>query len=80
MNIEVTDNELELIKKALKHLINKDGISEAQEIYLHNTQNGMPEEEADKQFELDNKKDWHYLLYEKKDPLYCLFYKLFLKK
>tara|TARA_Y100000817_G_C16525860_1_gene397820 strand:+ start:78 stop:260 length:183 start_codon:yes stop_codon:yes gene_type:complete len=60
MNIELTNNELELIKKALKHLINKDGIPEAQEIYLHNTQNAMPEE-ANKQFELDNKKDWHYL-------------------
>ena len=78
MNIELTDNELEIIKKALKDLIDKDGISEAQEIYLHNIDNGMSEEEGDKQFQLDNKKDWDYMLNEKKDPLYCLFYKLFL--
>ena len=36
MNIEITDKELQIIKKALKDLIDKDGISEAQEIYLHN--------------------------------------------
>ena len=58
MNIELKDHELEIIKKALKDLIDKDGLSEAQEIYLHNIDNGMSEENADKQFQLDNKKDW----------------------
>ena len=78
MNIELKDNELEIIRKALKDLIDKDGISEAQEIYLHNIDKGMPEEDADKQFQLDNKKDWDYMINEKKDPLYSLFHKLFL--
>ena len=35
MNIELKDHELEIIKKALKDLIDKDGLSEAQEIYLN---------------------------------------------
>jgi len=78
MNIKVTDNELAIIKKALKDLIDKDGISEAQEIYLHNIDKGMSEEDADKQFQLDNKKDWDFMISEKKDPLYSLFHKLFL--
>mgnify|MGYP001259782895 FL=1 len=80
MNIELTDKELQIIKKALKELIDKDGISEAQEIYLHNIDNGMSQEDADKQFQLDNKKDWDYMINEKKDLLYCLFYKLFIKE
>ena len=80
MNIELTDNELEIIKKALKDLIDKDGLSEAQEIYLHNRDNGMSQEDADKQFQSDNKRDWDYMINEKKDLLYCLFYKLFIKE
>jgi len=79
MNIKVTDDELAIIKKALKDLIDKDGLSEAQEIYLHNIDNGMSQEDADKQFLLDNKKDWDYMINEKKDPLYSLFYRLFNK-
>ena len=78
MNIKVTDDELAIIKKALKDLIDKEGLSEAQEIYLHNIDNGMSQEDADKQFLLDNIKDWDYMINEKKDPLYSLFNKLFL--
>ena len=78
MNIELKDHELEIIKKALKDLIDKDGLSEAQEIYLHNIDNGMSEKDADKQFVLDNQKDWDYMVNEKKDPLYSLYQKLFL--
>ena len=77
MNIELKDHELEIIKKALKDLIDKDGLSEAQEIYLHNIDNGMSQENADKQFQLDNKKDWDYMINQKKDPLYYLFHRLF---
>ena len=79
MNIELTDDELQVIKITLKDLIDKDGISEAQEIYLHNIDSGMSEEDADKQFQLDNRKDWAYMIYDKKDPLYSLFHKLFIK-
>ena len=77
MNIELKDHELEIIKKALKDLIDKDGLSEAQEIYLNNIDNGMSQEDADKQFKLDNKKDWDYMINQKKDPLYYLFHRLF---
>ena len=79
MNIELKDHELEIIKKGLKDLIDKDGISEAQELYLHNIDNGMSEEDAEKQFQLDNKKDWDFMINEKKDPLYCLYKKLFIE-
>ena len=76
MNIKVTDDELAIIKKALKNLIDKEGLSEAQEIYLHNIDNGMSQEDADKQFLLDNKKDWDYMINEKKDPLNSIFNRL----
>ncbi len=79
MNIELKDHELKIIKKALKDLIDKDGLSEAQEIYLHNIDNGMSQEDADKQFAIDNRKDWDYMINEKKDPLYSLFHRLFNK-
>ncbi len=79
MNIELKDHELEIIKKGLKDLIDKDGISEAQELYLHNIDNGMSEKDAEKQFQLDNKKDWDFMINEKKDPLYCLYKKLFIE-
>ena len=78
MNIELKDHELEIIKKALKDLIDKDGLSEAQQAFLHNIDKGMSKEDADKQFQLDNKKDWDYMINEKKEPLYVLFKKLFL--
>jgi len=78
MNIELKDHELEIIKKALKDLIDKDGLSEAQQAFLHNIDKGMSKEDADKQFQLDNKKDWAYMVYDKKDPLYSLFHKLFI--
>ena len=79
MNIKLTDKELQIIKKALKDLIDKDGLSEAQEIYLNNRDNGMSQEDADKQFQSDNKRDWDYMINEKKDPLYSLFHRLFIK-
>ena len=79
MNIELKDHELEIIKKALKDLIDKHGISDAQQTFLHNIDKGMSEEDADKQFQLDNKKDWDFMISEKKDPLYSLFHKLFIE-
>ena len=41
MNIELKDHELEIIKKALKDLIDKDGLSEAQQAFLHNIDKGI---------------------------------------
>ena len=79
MNIELNDSELEIIRKALKDLIDKDGISDAQEGFLHNIDKGMSYDDAEKQFQLDNRKDWAYMIYDKKDPLYSLFHKLFIK-
>ncbi len=78
MNIELKDHELEIIKKALKDLIDKHGISDAQQAFLHNIDKGMSYDEAEKQFQVDNRKDWAYMVYDKKDPLYSLFHKLFI--
>ena len=79
MNIELKDHELEIIKKALKDLIDKHGISDAQQAFLHNIDKGMSYDEAEKQFQVDNRKDWAYMIHDKKDPLYSLFHRLFLK-
>lgn len=79
MNINVTKKELAIIKKALSDLINKQtGILEAQETYIRNIDAGMSTVNADKQFLLDNKQDWDYLVRVKKDPLYALFSKLYI--
>ena len=76
MNIEVNKAELTIIKKALSDLINAD-LSEAQEMYIRNIDEGMPEHEASAIFKKDNNKEWAYLVLEKQDPLYCLFDRLF---
>ena len=81
MNINVTKKELAIIKKALSDLINKQtGISEAQEAYIRNIDAGMSTENADKQFLLDNKDDWDNEIKNRKNPLFILFYNLFLSE
>ena len=37
----------------------------------------MNKREAEIQFEIDNKKEWEYNVYEAKNPLYCLYDYLF---
>ena len=81
MNINVTKKELAIIKKASSDLINKQtGISEAQEAYIRNIDAGMSTENADKQFLLDNKDDWDNEIKNRKNPLFILFYNLFLSE
>ena len=81
MNINVTRKELGIIKKALSDLINKQsGISEAQETYIRNIDAGISTVNAEKQFLLDNKDDWDNEIKNKKNPLFILFYNLFLSE
>ena len=81
MNINVTKKELAIIKKALSDLINKQtGISEAQETYIRNIDAGISTVNAEKQFLLDNKDDWDNEIKNKKNPLFILFYNLFLSE
>ena len=74
MNIELNDDQLEIIERALSDTIEKYvGISQAQEAFINNIDNGMGKKEAEKQFAIDNKKEWEYYVYEAKNPLYCLY-------
>ena len=78
MIIEVNDDQLKIIERALSDAIEKYvGVSQAQESYVNNIDNGMSTKEALKQFELDNRKEWEYLVYEEKNQIYCLYDKLF---
>tara|TARA_Y100001958_G_C20684430_1_gene197742 strand:+ start:153 stop:413 length:261 start_codon:yes stop_codon:yes gene_type:complete len=78
MIIEVNDDQLKIIERALSDAIEKYvGVSQAQIFYVNNIDNGMSTKEALKQFELDNRKEWEYLVYEEKNQIYCLYDKLF---
>ena len=78
MIIEVNDDQLKIIERALSDAIEKYvGVSQAQESYVNNIDNGMSTKEALKQFELDNRKEWEYLVYEEKNQIYCLYDKIF---
>ena len=57
MNIELNDEQLNIIERALSDAIEKYvGISQAQQL-LHNIDNGMSKDQAEKQFAIDNKKE-----------------------
>ena len=78
MKIKVTKNQLEILRKALSELIEKYiGLSNAQENYINNIQNGMSESESIRQFHIYNLNDWNYSVHIKKNELYCLYAKLF---
>ena len=74
MNIELNDDQLKIIERALSDAIEKYvGISKAQEAFINNIDSGMGMKEAEKQFKVDNRKEWEYYVYEVKNPLYCLY-------
>ena len=74
MKIELNDDQLKIIQRALSDAIEKYvGISKSQEAFQNNIDNGMTKEESEKQFEIDNKKEWEYYIYVEKNPLYCLY-------
>lgn len=78
MQINLNKNELNIIKKSLSDLIEKQiGISQSQETYFRNIEKGLSKKEANKRFQLDNTKEWEYYLYEEKNPIYCLYDKIF---
>ena len=78
MNIELNDDQLKIIERALSDAIEKYvGLSQAQEAYIYNIDNGMSTKEALKQFELDNRKELEYFVYEEKNQIYCLYDKIF---
>ena len=78
MQINLNKNELSIIKKSLSDLIEKQvGISQSQETYCRNIEKGLSKKEADQRFQLDNKREWEYYVYEEKNQIYCLYDKIF---
>ena len=78
MEINLNENELDILRQSLSDLIETQvGISQSQEAYIRNINNGMSKEAASEQFKIDNKKEWEYLVYEEKNPFYCLYDKIF---
>ena len=59
MKIELNDDQLKIIQRALSDSIEKYvGVSQSQEAFINNIDNGMDKREAEIQFEIDNKKEW----------------------
>ena len=78
MKIELNEEQLKIIQRALSDSIEKYvGVSQSQEAFINNIDNGMSKREAEKKFVNDNKKEWHYYVYEEKNPIYCLYDKIF---
>ena len=74
MELKLDQDQLKIIERALSDAIEKYvGISQAQEAFINNIDNGMSKDQAEKQFAIDNKKEWEYYIYESKNPLYCLY-------
>ena len=74
MKIELNEEQLKIIQRALSDAIERYvGISKSQEVFLNNIDHGMSKKEAEKQFEIDNRKEWEYYVYEEKNSLYCLY-------
>ena len=78
MELKLDQDQLKIIETALSDAIEKYvGVSQAQEAYVNNIDNGMSKNEALKQFQLDNRKEWEYFVYEEKNQIYCLYDKIF---
>ena len=72
MKIELNDDQLKIIQRALSDSIEKYvGVSQSQEAFINNIDNGMGKTKAEKQFIVDNKKEWDYLVHVTKNPIYC---------
>ena len=76
MQYELNQQELNIIQKALKDLL-EVGITEPQENYIRNIDDGMTEDEASKIYAKENQEFWLKKLKICKDPLYLLYFKLF---
>ena len=76
MKYELNQQELNIIQKALKDLL-EVGITEPQENYIRNTDAGMSEDEANKIYIKENKKFWKRMVEVEKKPLFILYDKLF---
>jgi len=76
MQYELNQQELEIIKKALKDLI-EVGITEPQENYIRNIDVGMSREEATNVYSNENKQYWKKMIDVEKNPVFTLYNRLF---
>ena len=76
MQYELNQQELEIIKKALKDLI-EVGITEPQENYIRNIDVGMSREEATNVYSNENKQYWKRMIDVEKNPVFTLYNRLF---
>lgn len=78
MKIEITRDQFEILRRALSDSIEKFiGVSNAQEAYIRNIDNGMSQLEAKKQYIIDNRREWIYYVHEEKNALFCLYDELY---
>jgi hypothetical protein len=76
MQYEFTQRELNIIQEALKNLL-EIGITEPQENFLRNIDEGMSEEEATQKYAIENKRHWNEMLGKDTGNIYRLYKKLF---
>tara|TARA_B100002052_G_C15801305_1_gene561244 strand:- start:881 stop:1123 length:243 start_codon:yes stop_codon:yes gene_type:complete len=76
MQYELNQQELNIIQKALKDLL-EVGITEPQENYIRNIDSGMSEDEASAIYSNENIKFWKQMVEVEKNSLYILYSRLF---
>ena len=76
MQYELNQQELNIIQKALKDLL-EVGITEPQENYIRNIDSGMLENEANRVYTKENKEFWKKMIEVEKNQLYILYARLF---
>ena len=76
MQYELNQQELNIIQKALKDLL-EVGITEPQENYIRNIDAGMSEDEASAIYSNENIKFWKKMISKDEQNIYKLYSKLF---
>ena len=76
MQYELNQQELNIIQKALKDLL-EVGITEPQENYIRNIDAGMSKEEATTAYSNENKQYWKKMIDVEKNPIFTLYNRFF---
>ena len=76
MQYELNQQELEIIKKALKDLL-EVGITEPQENYIRNIDAGMSDDKASEIYLIQNMEFWKKMKSKDEQSVYKLYIKLF---
>ena len=76
MQYELNQQELNIIQKALKDLL-EVGITEPQENYIRNIDSGMAEDKASEIYSKENMEFWKQMIEIEKKPIFILYDKLF---